>query len=307
MAALSGKNRTEIATFLRRFSASPYADAARRWLRDHSTSTAAESTSDISPWAVERAWQPKLEKRDFSVARAPAGIAFANYMVADTHSSNLSAFPDRELGILPPIKFIGSGGVPNLRWMPDALAAHRDIVTTEDFVARYQPSKQAAMYATLAAGTPLSIERIEASPSGETWLAVSARDEVEGDLQGAWNFYIAVSSLYSSQSIKLGSSLSQIEVRPAVGPLRELLAEDPIRQTIAGLERAGKRITWAAIATAPVSSGPDERREELVLSMRRMHASYLLREAGVDGKAITSTAGVPGIAQDAVRIRFFGN
>lgn len=307
LAALSGKNRTEIATFLRRFAASPYADAARRWLKDHSASTASESTSDISPWAVERAWQRRLDTRNFSIAFAPVGIAFANDMVADAYSSSLSTFPDRELGILPPIKFFGIGGAPKLQWMPDALAAHRDIVTTKDFVARYRPSKHAAMYTTLAAGTPLSIQRIEAGPSGETWLAVSARDGIEDDLQTASNFYIAVSSLYSSQSTKLGSPLSQIEVRPAVGPLRELLAEDPIKQAIVALERAGKSVTWAAIATAPVPSGPDQRREELVLSMRRTHASYLLRGAGVDGKAITSTAGVPGIAQDAVRIRFFGN
>jgi hypothetical protein len=305
-AALSSQNRTEIATFLRRFSVSPFADAARRWLKDHPAPELFAHSTAVSPWAVERAWQPG--GRRFALASAPAGIAFSSSVTADYRLFNLSSFPDQYLGMVPSTDIIVGTGIPMLRWSPDALAAHRDIVTTQSFVARYLPSNQASSYATFEAGTSLEINRIEYSPSGDAWLAVNTRDRSPRvhDVDAS-SYYIAMSDLFTSQSVDLGIPLTQIEVRPADDSLPELLAAEPIALAIADLKRAGKQVTWVAVATAPVAPGPDQRRDELVRALRVTHASYLLREAGIDGKTITSTAGVPGIPDEAVRVRFFGN
>lgn len=315
LSALLSQDRRTVSIFLRRFTLSKHADAARQWLADHPEPNVAASSSRISPWAVERAWQTGSE--EFLLAQAPNGFNFANVVSTDVHV-DLSSQSDRSLGMVPwtsrylfrpKPRFLPGLPEHSFDWDVAALAAHRNIVTTQPFVARYLPSSDAPAYSRIALGTPLSIQRVETNPSGKSWLAVSPSIEGRSEpLSDSHTFYIELPTPTSlAAPVKLGTPIEQIEVRSAGAPLRELLEREPIASAVERFRVQGKTLSWVSLATGPAPADSDQHREDLVRSLWLSHAAYLLRNAGVDARNITSTANVPGIPDDAVRIRFFGN
>lgn len=290
--ALDSRVRSRVEVYSIRYSLSRYAAAARKWLADNQRGTASQPFSRVSPEAVERAWG-----RDESrVAILPAGVRFAFPRSLDVSAGDtVRGLDDRALGLVP------SGAKPResqslrLARIARALEAHTQIVSVIDQVARTEPSNAAPVATRIPQGSVITVDGIEQVESDERWL----RAEVRGSEE---KVYIPVQAARKVEPVELGRSLMEIVVPPRAAGTRDLIEESVIFSVVKKLKDAGLTITWVSIATATPKN--EEARD--VNAIRRFHAEDVLSRAGIDRIRITAVADANNLADDGVRLRFFG-
>jgi len=290
-AALDSNRREAVQTFLRRFSTSLYAAAARKWLDDHPTDPTSSQFSAVSPLAVDRAWSAGDASREISYAQN--GLAYPQYLdsAATQRVENLD---DASLGLAPAGTQAAAGA--DEQQSLASLAAHGSVIPTRNVVARTAPSDSAGEAQHVRAGTLLSVDRVECGVKGDKWLAASLPG------QSHTVFVPADPTRKPLKSLSLGKSLREIQVPPRSAAFPDLIDAKVVRDAISELKSHGHTITWASIATGIAV----EERESLTRASELTHAEFVLKESGLDSKHITALAGVSELKEPGVRLRLFG-
>ncbi|MCZ8077379.1 MAG: caspase family protein [Paucibacter sp.] len=273
--------------FLRRHALSIYADAARRWLAKNPAEIVA--ISDVSPLAMEKAWQqvsPQIVKQtgsnlalpakvDIAAIRAYAATGETRFEVLDTKSDN---GPSAQLA---------------------RLLEHRQAVTTTEVTARTGPSLTAEPIARVPAGTAVIVRDAQRrTENGSAWLEVQlAPSGQRGYLP------LSTGPKNAMSSVSVGTGLLEVIAKPIAGRIPDLIEDQPINEALALLASVGKSVLRVSIATAAGAATETERLDRL---SRLNHATYLLRRGGVSADRITAVADVPDLEGSGVRIRFFG-
>lgn len=287
LAALSSGNRVNIDGFRRRHALSPYAEAARRWLAEHPAAPVA--IAEISPLSLEKSWhQPALQistQAGLTLA-LPARLDLAAVQMPSAASQATVELPDEKPGEGPSEQLA-------------RLLAYRQAVTATDVAARVSPSREAAVVASVPAGTEVIVRDVQRrADNGSAWLEVQM---ASSGLRG----YVPLSTgvAKAAKPVSVGTGLLEVLALPMPGRLPDLIDAQVVQDALAQLEAQGKVIQRVSVATA---AGADAETERLDRLARANHASYLLRKGGIPAERITAVAEAPGMEGPGVRIRFFG-
>lgn len=288
LTALAARTRSSIQWYVLRYALSRYAAAARQWLRENPEDTATVRFTRISPIAVDRAWQTANLKK----AIVPTAPGFAYERFAGATASIARALPDKELGL------VRSGTKPASRTFESdvlTLKAHGTAVATGKYTARATPSSDGTALFEVQPGTKLKIVGIKDLPSGENWVVA----KVPGS--GQQVFLRPHDTPRTAPPVEIGSPLLEVKAGARSNGLDGLADEKPVHQALIALKRS--TVTWISLAIAP-STDP---REAGTRAARLANVEFLLKQAGVDERRITSISDASDLDGDGVRIRFFGN
>lgn len=86
------------------------------------------------------------------------------------------------------------------------------------------------------------------------------------------------------------------------GGLSDLVDAKSLQSHLWELRGQGLTITWVSITTASAPPGDEADNR----AARAVHAKYLLKAAGVDGRRITTVSNANDMQGSGVRVRFFG-
>lgn len=287
-AALSAGKFSEILRFSRRNAASPFAAAARQWLRDHAELADSQQASLVSPAAIERLWGPKSQQ--FDIAWVSSGLGFEQRYV-ELPSASLS---EANFG------FVNAGYDKRTAARADvynqlaAYVAHGSAVTTTDLVATINPSSTAALTRSIPAGSRLIAQSVERRIDGSAWLAAT--------LPGSDERLYVVAQSNPVINIHPGESLLEILVPPSRDGFNDLLDARPLQEALTRLVSEKRTISWVSIATAKTPNAKDAGARQA----RATHALYVLKKNGVDERRITTLVSASDMSGENVRIRFFG-
>lgn len=286
LTALATRDRSSVQWYLLRYALSRYAAAARQWLSENPESTAPVRFTRISPVAVDRAWQTANLKKAI-VPTAP-GFAFERVVSATADAGTL---PDKELGlVLSGTKSAGRKFASHVR----TLKAHGSAVATGKYTARATPAIDAPPLFEVQPGTKLHIVDLKHSPSGD-WVVAN----VAGS--GQQVFVRPLTNSGASAPVEIGAPLLEVKTGARSTALDGLADEQPLQHALAALRKS--TVTWVSLAIAP-SADP---REAGIRAARLANVEYLLKQAGVDERRITSITNATDLDGSIVRVRFFGN
>lgn len=285
---LATNDRARIREFSELYAVGQYAAAARRWLADHPDGTSQNPTSTLSPAAVERAWAP-VRTNAVAVSASTPGFAFSRYI--NLSESATAELTNRSLGVSADVP--GTVARPrSLEERKNALIAHGQVFTTDNFMAYESPSFTSGKATAVPANTSLRL--VESAASGR-WL--------EAFVAGAKApLYIAMKSVDAGPRTELGNSLLEALANPIAVVAPALVNAADVEKALEDLRQAGRTIRWVSLATGAT---PD-RREALARLGRIAHVEYLLKQKGIGARQITSVSSAPDVSGPGVRMRFFG-
>lgn len=290
LATLGSESYAKIRRFVYRYSISRHAGAARLWLEEHSPDESAGYTA-LSPLAIERAWAP--DGAHYAIARAPQGMAFARTVDASILPAG-TAMSDSELGL---VRAGSAGTSASIDWGKalSRLRSHGQVVSTGNVVARSAPSNHATVMASIRSGTELNLVGLESDATGGLWAKAKASDATVP-------VYFPLHQEKASSPVDLGRPLKEIYLDPRSGPVTDLVQGMPLERSLDLLRSQGRTITWVSISTE-VSNDPEVQAGR---ESRAVHAHYLLKQSGLDGRRITTVVSNVDAIGDAVRLRIFG-
>jgi hypothetical protein len=289
LATLETQNRSNIRKFLLRYSVSRYAEAARHWLRDEPEDTVARYTK-LSPAAVDRAWEPATGKK--AVFPAFSGLAYER----SVNKAVSMRLPDHVLGITP------SGAsalrVDNAKILSDlaGFQALGSAVVTSRLTARASPSLASAAIFDVEPGTKVDLIGAREVEGQSPWLIARLKNS-------SADIFLRPATLGTSANpVEIGNPLREITVPQRAAGLRDLVEAGAVNDALAEIKAKRQTISWVSVST---SKSSDEREADARIS-RLSHVEYLLKQAGIDDKRITSLSGSDSFDGPDVRVRFFG-
>jgi hypothetical protein len=294
LAALDSNTRASIERFVRRFSTSRFASAARKWLADHPADVRTASFTAVSPLAVERVWNAAKDNEGRRAILVSADFGLSRLSDSAT-TDRVASLDDEALGLVP--SGTRSGDPVLQQRILSLYLAHGTAVTTKALIARAGPYSSAPIVSHVPLGTPLEVKSLERF-DGRDWFAAS--------LPGQANvvFLPASGNRQMIQPLELGRDLREVLVPRRSDAIPDLVDPAKITATVADLKSEGRTVTWVSIATGPAS--PDDPREELARDGELVHARYVLKRSGIDGRRITAVAAADDVPGNFVRVRFFG-
>jgi hypothetical protein len=301
LAALESHRADAVQAFLHRYSTSQYAAAARKWIADNAPNQSNYvAYAAVSPVAIDRLWASNNVSGRVIATNKFEGFGYSRFLDSGT-TQKVEALDDHSLGLVAQ----GAAALPfnstSYNLYLDSVATHRSVIATKDVVARVAPSATADVGAHFPLGMLVTIDGIKRGAAGNAWFAASVpgNDSV---------FYVPAVFNTSAKTFSPGKSLLEIQAPPQSEHFPDLIDAKTITDSLATLKAQGHSISWVSLSTGSVESvGFDAERLALVRAGELAHAEYVLKHSGIDGKHITSLAGVNDLQRDGVRVRFFGN
>jgi len=314
--ALASKDRNEMALFIRLYSVSRHAAACRKWLDEDLHNGLATASTLASPVAIDRAWRTTNEER-VSVRRLTLPFAFTRSVAADD-GMGLWKLSDSEIGLVRAgtsvkeldqlrsgeayLRHFSEARLPAGDQYRDPLAfslasidAHGSVVSQESLMGRDQPNPSARIIERIRAGTPLQVNGITTGLNESIWVSASTS-------ASSSPFFLRVVPRRTSAPLELGQSIKEVIVPPRLDSIPGLVDRTIIDQAIADMKAQGWKIQWVSLSTAPTY----DKHKRDVRAACMANARYLLKNAGVDGRRITSVSSREDFSGDGVRVRFFG-
>lgn len=281
LAALSSAQRSTIQKFSIRFSTSPYAAAARKWISDHPV--AVPDFTQFSPLAVESAWgNPSA-----TIAATTTGLGFFRSLEANAIEGN-PPLDKKSLGVI-------SYNEKQRKWSEEvtAMAQQSYVVALKEFDARSALDELASKI-KIPFGTSMKILGVQ---------KLGAKDAVliaETATHGNVVLPIKPSPTVTKKT-KLGSSLSELDLKARLDA-KDLVNAEPLGAELQKLKESGRTITWVSAATGATTDSVQADDRQALLT----HAIYLLKNAGLEGGRITSISNAEDYKSPGVRVRIFG-
>lgn len=267
LSALSTKDVRAISRFLKWYSVSRYAAAARLWLADNKD-RALSGFSRISPLGPEVGW---ASDSSVKLHRIEGPLAFSRMTTISSLVPSDLEKPVAEL-----------------------FAKHGEAVTTGPIAGYAQPDQRSKIIADLAANTKVDVEGYSVDKRNQTWAQVRA----PGDDEYA---YIAVSSATVSRTANIGKPLLEISVGSQPAGLKSLADVRTALDALKKLRREGRSVQWISIAT-PADSTIRE-----LSAARAAHLTYALDRDGFKRQQISVAEQASDLSGENLRVRFFGN
>lgn len=277
--ALAEGTRNAVEWYLGRYGTGVYANAARRWLRDHQDA-AEVRTSRTPPSAFETAWVATGDSKKFSVTSGP--VVFPAF---ETKATTVFAHLDDRTALDS--------------WVAEAFTGDKalksaiglQVVVSQDVDARREPKTDSAIADSIAANTSVALEEVSRSEDDELWLKVR--------LPNNQSAYIHQGD--SMDEVSIGKPLLQLTLAEREKGLQALLDEAPLSVALAELKANNQQVYWASIA---IPTAEDDA-EEGLFGLRAVSLRQTLAEAGIHRDRVTVLK-EPTITKSEVRIRFFG-
>jgi hypothetical protein len=290
---LESRDPKKIEIFSYRYSVSRHSAACRKWLNDSLNNELAARYTSASPVAIDRAWSSHNVAR-FSVRRLSIpSIAFTRSL-EENQEQDLRNLSDMAVGLVPSGTSKLSGD--SLEFSLASIDAYKTVVATQTLVGRAEPDISATVVKRIPTGTQLQVDGITSGPDKNIYL----RATTLGDTSSV--FIRVPETLATPAPLELGQSLKEIIVPPRPHSIPELVNPVLIQEAIADLKAQGWKITWVSLSTAQT----EDQTEQDTRAIRLVNAEYILKDAGIDGRRVTSVAGKADFSGDGVRIRFFG-
>ncbi|HEV7858992.1 MAG TPA: caspase family protein [Pyrinomonadaceae bacterium] len=290
---LESRDPKKIEIFGYRYSVSRHSAACRKWLDDSLNNELAARYTSASPFAIDRAWSShnmaRLSVRRLSIS----SIAFTRSL-EESQEQDLRNLSDTAIGLVPSGTSKPSGD--SLEFSLASIDAHKTVVATQTLVGRADPDISATIVERIPTGTQLQVDGITSGTDKNIYL----RATTPGDTSSV--FIRVPETLATPAPLELGQSLKEIIVPPRPHSIPELVNPVPIQEAIADLKAQGWKITWVSLSTAQI----EDQAEQETRAIRLVNAEYILKDAGIDGRRVTSVAGKADFSGDGVRIRFFG-
>lgn len=314
LSALDSGNYQDVELFNYLHSISRHSAAARKWLADNPPWKLSPDFTSAAPSAIDRAWAPK---NDSHVAIRRSVLPFA-YKREITETSTLKSFSREEIGLVASgtsatqlstsragekyVTGITSSGTRQRQMLQNSVAynlsmldAHDSVVATKDFAVRERPSTSAPIVDRIQFGAELIVKDVIVNAGNNVWVqAVTSNREQP--------VYVVAEWIPPPPPLELGQSLQEIVVPPRQNSTPDLVEGQPILATLASLKAAGWQISWVSLSAA--ESTDDS--ETSLRQARMRNARYVLKQAGIDEKRISSVAGRDDFSSNGVRVRFFG-
>jgi uncharacterized caspase-like protein len=291
LASLESNSYGQISWFSYRFAASPYAAPARQWLTDHADGADDVTFTLADPLAVESAWG-----RQAAIRVPDNGLAFPRSVTASPEAASEVAPGEEKEGLVRRGKTLVRTTTATLVAEVKRMMARKGAVTIRDFLGRAAPSRDADTVMRLPFGTAITINGIEKRTEDGVWVSAT---KAGSDIP----VYLNLEAVRLPVApIDLGQSLEELRV-PARGQFPYLAESAPVRDAIAGLRNAGKTVTWVSIAAPPVA----EKAKLAEQQARIIHVNYLLKQAGIDARRITTVRQAADVAGEDLRLRIFGH
>ncbi|HZI87248.1 MAG TPA: hypothetical protein VFD48_10460, partial [Pyrinomonadaceae bacterium] len=324
ISTLEAPTRLKVDVFAQMNSVGRYLTAAKRWLAEHQESDLVNSTSQVSPIAIDRAWHD-ANTEAAALRRLSVPLAFTRSQDKNLQPE-LRELSNAELGLVKsgtkPIEiaqlrtgedFVATIAPNNtilrtelfansLAYSLATINASEIMVTTSSLIGRAQPTSTAKVIENIRAKTPLRILEVSIDSDASPWIKAMKPDNDSP-------FFFTFKPRATPAALELGRSALEILVPARPDSLPVLVDPSPIKEAISKLKAEGWRITWISLSTA---ASNDEKDQRLRLA-RLTNAEYILRHSDIPGvsgselrKRITSVAGTEDFSGDSVRIRFFG-
>jgi len=324
ISTLEAPTRLKVDVFAQMNSVGRYLTAAKRWLAEHQESDLVNSTSQVSPIAIDRAWHD-ANTEAAALRRLSVPLAFTRSQDKNLQPE-LRELSNAELGLVKsgtkPIEiaqlrtgedFVATIAPNNtilrtelfansLAYSLATINASEIMVTTSSLIGRAQPRSTAKVIENIRAKTPLRILEVSIDSDASPWIKAMKPDNDSP-------FFFTFKPSATPAALELGRSALEILVPARPDSLPVLVDPSPIKEAISKLKAEGWRITWISLSTA---ASNDEKDQRLRLA-RLTNAEYILRHSDIPGvsgselrKRITSVAGTEDFSGDSVRIRFFG-
>ncbi|MCM2255542.1 MAG: hypothetical protein NDJ94_07710, partial [Vicinamibacteria bacterium] len=213
-------------------------------------------------------------------------------------TEQLDAADAPAIGLLPSGGQMPPGAVPSFE--AQTLQDHGFVVVIGEQVARSRPSREAPVAQVFEPLSQLRVTDTVVSDDGlRTWLAVQPADSKGG----APTAFVEVRSGRAAPPLELGTPIREFLVPPPTEGLSALVDAQVLEARLAETRAEGYTITWISVSSAAT---PDETERERRAD-RVLHATYLLKQWGVDGQRITVTERIGTENDPAVRVRLFGH
>lgn len=267
LAALATKDVREISRFLKWYSVSRFAAAARKWLADNKDHANA-SFSRISPLGPEVGW---ANAAPVKIARVEGPLAFSR--VAAINS------------LLPS---------DLQRTAAELFVKHGEAVTTGPISTYALPDQRSKVVADLAANTKVEVFGLSVDKRNQTWAEVRPPGTDE-------SAFIAVSPTTVLRTTDIGKPLLEVSIGPQPGGLKSLADAKPAIEALRKLQREGRSVQWISIAT------PGDPATRELSSARAAYLTFVLDREGFKRRQISVAEQASDLSGDNLRVRFFGN
>jgi hypothetical protein len=289
-AAYTTNSWPDIERFNLRHSLSRHAGAARQWLADHPREMAANYTA-ISPAAVERAWVSSAN--GVSIKRSDTGFAFDRNLMENAEFA--AALSNTDLGVVAYGSREPASITSDLARELKLLLTHGVVVATKAFDVRGRPDATARITDKVEAGENVRLLDFTESADGSIWARATTPSSLS-------EIFLPVSKPKPISSVQLGRPLEEVIVPPLANGIADLVQPEPLQATLAALRAQGRTVTWVSVSAMESSDAESNEARQA----RMVHAQYLLKRGGIDGKRITAILGQGEELGEGVRLRFFG-
>lgn len=291
MAALQDPDSLEaVSRYALNFAVSPYAAAARDWVRRHHKQRRATQYSALLAVDVESAWDPAAK----AIQVAPVGQGFAFARSMDVRLTQEAALTNPDIEIWK--GRVSAGSTARLNTALVTALAQEEVVAKREFIARVAPDPTSKVAYRVAEGTRINLSGVELPTARGKWVAAT--------VGGADSLvYLFVSESDRADSVRrLGKALRETLVPSHRTGLRGAIDTVFLLDFLDKLKEEKKDIRWISMATGVPA---DALHKDIPLLMLT-HARAMLRRAGIDGRKVTSITSAPDVPAGVVRIRVFG-
>lgn len=249
-AVLATGQRAKVAQYLEYHRVGPYAEAARRWLRDNPTDVH-PTFSQVSPLQAELAW------------KAPAPAAAASVV--------LPRLPEG-VGVARTLSLEGVDNVP--RGSAEATTERLLQLHGEARLTKSTEAMTGAGSRVLARGIPLSI-----TDSLGGVVRGYATPFLGGD-----RIAVLLKSNPQAEGYRVGTPFAEVTLRPPADGSAAVVDPRPLLAELNRLQARGRQVGWISISTPKV----DQVRDQGLLSLRATQTKYLLGIAGIPEAKIST-------------------
>lgn len=292
MAALQDQDSLEaVARYALNYAVSPYASAAREWMRrHHRKQRMATQYTALLASAVDSAWDPAAK----AIRVAPVGQGFAFARSVDVRLTRTAALASPDSVIWK--ETASTGSTARLNAALATALAQEEVVANREFIARVAPDPTSKVAYRVAEGTKINVVSVELPAARGTWVAASV-----GGSDSLVYLFVSESERVDSVR-RLGKALREIIVPSHATGLRGAIDTLFLLDSLDKLKEEKKDIRWISMATGVPADSLDKDIPLLMLT----HARAMLRRSGIDGRRVTAITSAPDVPAGVVRVRVFG-
>lgn len=284
----SRNDNNDIKVFLSQNSVSNFADAARKWLKDHPDDSSVSRLTRISPKAIDRAWSVKSGSAKVRTLSFPLGFT-RSINESNVETANLS---DAELGVTATVENVSTAD--QLAISLASVNAHTNVVAIRDLQSCHEPGVCGSSAKQIPRGTELEVSGLTRGSDGASYLGVFLPNREQA--------YIRIRPNRTWETIDLGQPIGELRLFPRENSVPGLIDRISLERAVNQLRSAGWSITRISISTGIAK----DKRDEAIATLQVLNTKWILTQSGIGLDRITSVIENEDFAGKGLRVRFFG-